>query len=91
MPFAAFYTLVFVSDRFSKYLQWVKPIGELSLFIYLIHPLVFHTLKMVIGENFSNSIATGMLFYILTLGITFTVSYILQKIINKSSFLKSIF
>lgn len=84
MPFAGFFTILYICTKFENLLQWLKPVGELSLYIYLIHPLVFHSLKLLLLENIITPITTGAIFLFLTFSISFILSYIANIIIRKS-------
>ena len=82
MPFVAFFTLWSIIEFSEKYLGWLKGIGNLSLFIYLTHPLIFQLLLRVIPSRQLPQLAYGFIIFIFTVIISVIVSWCMQKTIK---------
>lgn len=85
MPFIAFFALWNVGEWLSKRIKIFAVIGKLSLFIYLIHPLVFQFLIRVIPMPIDNQIVYGIIILIATLVITIIASCVVDKMLSKLS------
>ena len=87
MPFLGFWTIWSVVDNYESHLRWLLPIGKLSMFIYLTHPLIFQFLLRVVPNNYSQFLY-GVIILILTITISFFVAWCMQKIIKSTPVIK---
>ena len=81
MPFIAFLALWSIIEADKKYLRWLIPIGQISMFIYLTHPLIFQLLLRIVPDYYS-SIAYGLIIFALTTIMSIIVSWCIQKVIK---------
>ena len=81
MPFLGFWTIWSIVDNYEYHLRWLLPIGKLSMFIYLTHPLIFQFLLRVVPNNYSQFLY-GIIILMLTIIISFIVAWCMQKIIK---------
>lgn len=81
MPFTAFFAIWIIIDWIKKYINWIQPLGRLSMFIYLTHPLIFQILLRTIPNNYSQ-VVYGIIILLLTTLISIAVSWLMQKTIK---------
>jgi fucose 4-O-acetylase-like acetyltransferase len=82
MPYIAFLALWSLIDFGKRYLTWFAKIGNLSMFIYLTHPLIFQFLLRIIPNGNLSQIEYGCIILILTTTISIAVSWGMQKTIK---------
>ena len=82
MPYIAFLALWSIIDACKKYLTLFAKIGNLSMFIYLTHPLIFQFLLRIVPDNHLSQIEYGVIILVLTTIISLTVSWCIQKTIK---------
>lgn len=77
MPFIAFFFLWEISKRYKRYLYAFETLGKISLWIYLIHPLMYQVLIRLIPP-----LKPNILYGCVILIITIPVSVFVANIIN---------
>ena len=81
MPLVAFFAIWSIIEWGKKYIIWLQSIGNLSMFIYLTHPLIFQCLLRIVPNNYS-PIVYGFIIFVLTTIISIIVSWCMQKTIK---------
>ncbi len=81
MPYIAFLALWSIIEFGKKCLNWFQHLGKLSMFIYLTHPLVFQFLLRIVPNHYT-PITYGFIIFTLTIIISFSASWCMQKTIK---------
>ncbi len=82
MPFIAFFAIWSMVEFGKRYLGWLKCLGQLSLFIYLTHPLVFQLLLRVVLNGGLSQLGYGFITFILTTIVSVIVAWCMQKVVK---------
>lgn len=81
MPFLSFVLFWEIAKTMNSKLKLFEYLGKNSLFIYLIHPLVYQVLVRVMPE-FKPMLLYGLIILLFTLIISFLFSNVISRILN---------
>ncbi len=82
MPFVAFFAIWSIVEFGKRYLDWLKSLGKLSLFVYLTHPLVFQLLLRVVPNENLSQLGYGFMTFLLTTIVSIIVAWCMQKVVK---------
>lgn len=80
VPLLAFRCLKLLLGSSLRLKRFFGGLGKVSLYIYLIHPLVFQAIVLGAGNRFDDSFAGGIAVYLLTLSLSWVGAVLMRRL-----------